>query len=73
LGEKGDSPAGLLFDPGDAADFLRQSIKLVDDPRLRKGLGEAAIPRKNGIPDPEDEADGLIAAYARTITRSRTG
>jgi L-malate glycosyltransferase len=73
LGEKGDPHAGLLFDPGNTADFLKQSIRLIDDPRLRQKFGEADILRGNRIPNPENEADGLIAAYRSAISRSRTG
>jgi glycosyltransferase involved in cell wall biosynthesis len=69
LGNDGDPQAGLLYDPADSADFLKQSIKLIDDPQLRKRLGKANILRKHRIPNPEEEADGLIAAYKIAISK----
>jgi glycosyltransferase involved in cell wall biosynthesis len=36
-----DGVTGLLFTPGDAADLARQITRLLDDPALRKQMGDA--------------------------------
>lgn len=64
LGEKGDEPAGLLFDPQDPEDFLKQALRLMGDENLRNSLGQAGKMRAKGWTSPEEEADGLIRAYA---------
>ena len=63
LGEKGDDPCGILFNPQDPEDFLKQALRLIDDEDLRSSLGEAGKMRAKGWPSPEEEADGLIRAY----------
>jgi L-malate glycosyltransferase len=73
LGEEGDPAAGLLFDPADTNDFVSKATMLVDDALLRSRLGEAGRLRKTGIPHPEQEADGLIAAYEIAITKKPRG
>jgi L-malate glycosyltransferase len=61
--EPAELPAGLLFKLNDREDFVQKAIKLIDNPQLRNTLGTAALRRNHGVPAPEDEAVGLIAAY----------
>ena len=63
LGEKGDDPSGILFNPQDPEDFLKQALRLIDDEDLRSSLGQAGKKRAKGWPSPEEEAEGLIRAY----------
>ncbi len=70
LGNNGDPPSGCLFDPRDPDDFVRQALRLIDDPALRKTLGEAGRERAARWPGPEAEAAGLIRAY-RLALRGR--
>ncbi len=37
-----DGESGFLFNPGDAADFGSQIVRVVSDPRLRRKLGQGA-------------------------------
>jgi glycosyltransferase involved in cell wall biosynthesis len=62
-GEKGEEPAGLFFDPRDPEDFIKQALRLVDDPTLRNSLGRAGKRRAATWPGLKEEADGLIKAY----------
>lgn len=70
LGEDGDPPTGYLFDPHDQDDFISYAIKLIDDERIRKAFSQASRLRASQWPDPEAEADGLIAAYRRAFGES---
>jgi glycosyltransferase involved in cell wall biosynthesis len=72
LGEEGNLPAGLLFNPNDADDFVRKAVMLIDETALRRRLGEAARLRKACITRPEEEAKGLMAAYEGAIAKSRS-
>jgi glycosyltransferase involved in cell wall biosynthesis len=63
LGDNGEKPCGLLFDPRDPEDFVRKALALIDDERLRNSLGQAGRRRAETWPSPEEEADGLIRAY----------
>jgi len=63
LGDNGEEPCGLLFDPHDPEDFLRKALDLIDDESLRNSLGQAGKRRAETWPSPEGEADGLIRAY----------
>lgn len=63
LGDNGEEPCGLLFDPRDPEDFVRKALALIDDERLRNSLGQAGRRRAETWPSPEEEADGLIRAY----------
>jgi hypothetical protein len=54
---------GVLFDPLDADDFVRQAIRLVDDAMLRRKLGEAGAAYSQRMPGPGDEARALVAVY----------
>ncbi len=63
LGERGDAPSGVLFDPNDADDFARKAIALVLDEQLRERLGRAGKRRAAAFPTPEEEAEGFIDAY----------
>jgi len=67
LGEAGDQPAGFLYDLDNADDFIRKAISLIDDEGLRNQFSRAAQTRKNRIPNPADEALGLIAAYQKAL------
>ena len=40
-----DGATGLLFEPGDPADLARKLATLLDDPELRRRLGEAGLKR----------------------------
>jgi glycosyltransferase involved in cell wall biosynthesis len=64
LGEKGDDPSGILFNPQDPEDFLKQALRLIDDQELRESLGLTAKRRAATWPGSMDEAEGLIRAYA---------
>jgi len=70
LGEDGDSPAGLLFNPHDPEDFLRQALRLIDDGALRRRLGQAGQDRAARCPHPGQEAEGLMGAYEYALRRS---
>ena len=59
-------PCGLLYDPGDKNGFIDQALRLVDDVALRADLVQAARERAAALPSPEEEIDGLLAAYYRT-------
>jgi glycosyltransferase involved in cell wall biosynthesis len=63
LGDRGDLPMGLLFDPLDADDFVRQTILLVDNAMLRRKLGEAGAVYASRMPGPGDEARALVGVY----------
>ena len=67
LGEHGDEQAGLLYNPHDAEDFAANARRLIDDDKLRISLGLVSKSRGAKLPRPEDEADGLIAAYEKAI------
>ncbi len=69
LGDGGNAPTGLLFDPHDAEDFVFKAIRLIDDGNLRMNLGRASRLRGASLPSPEDEASGLIAAYEKSLAR----
>jgi glycosyltransferase involved in cell wall biosynthesis len=62
-GETGEEPAGLFFDPQDPENFIKQSLRLIDDQTLRNSLGRAGRRRAATWPGPKEEADGLIRAY----------
>jgi L-malate glycosyltransferase len=69
LGNSGDEQTGLLYELSDADDFLANAMRLIDDEHLRVGFGRAAQSRRSRLPDPEEEADGLIAAYEQALAR----
>jgi glycosyltransferase involved in cell wall biosynthesis len=62
-GETEEEPAGLFFDPRDPEDFIKQALRLIDDPTLRNSLGRAGKRRVATWPGLKEEADGLIRAY----------
>ncbi len=62
-GETEEGPAGLFFDPRDPEDFIKQALRLIDDPTLRNSLGRAGKRRTATGPGLKEEADGLIRAY----------
>jgi glycosyltransferase involved in cell wall biosynthesis len=59
----------LLFQPGDAADFSRTVLRLVDDPALRRRLGASAAARARGTLSWTDNAARVIAACDAAIKR----
>ena len=63
LGDNGDQPAGYLFNPGDAEDFITHALKLIDDEKGREAFGRSGQTRALRWPTPEDEAEGLIQVY----------
>jgi glycosyltransferase involved in cell wall biosynthesis len=62
-GETEEEPAGLFFDPRDPEDFIKQALRLIDDPTLRNSLGRAGKRRAATWPGLKEEAYGLIRAY----------
>ena len=67
LGENGAPPAGILFNPRNEEDLIRKAIKLIDDKALREAFSQAGRLRASEWPTPEEEADGLIAAYSTAL------
>jgi len=67
LGDPGEPPAGLLFDPADPDGFVRQALRLVDDRGLRERLGAAGKQRAARQPGPEAEALGLVRVYEAAL------
>jgi L-malate glycosyltransferase len=65
LGDNGDQPAGYLFNPGDAEDFVIHALKLIDDEKGREVLGRSGRMRASRWPTPDDEAEGLIQVYQK--------
>jgi len=70
LGDLGDAPMGLLFDPSDPADFVDKTLRLIDDAALRRSLGEAGAAYARRMPGPCDEARALVAVYETAMGRS---
>jgi glycosyltransferase involved in cell wall biosynthesis len=71
LGDPGDAPMGILFDPKDPADFVRKALALIDDADLRRKLGEACAAYASRMPGPGDEARALIAVYEAAMGERR--
>jgi glycosyltransferase involved in cell wall biosynthesis len=69
LGDNGDEHTGLLYELSDTDDFVANAVRLIDDESLRIGFGRATQSRISRLPDPEEEADGLIAAYEQALAR----
>ena len=67
LGDNGDEQTGLLYELSDVDDFVANAVRLIDDEGLRARFGRAAQSRNSRLPDPEEEADGLIAAYQKAL------
>lgn len=67
LGDPGDPPMGLLFDPSDPSDFVDKALCLIDDEALRRRLGDAGSAYARRMPGPCDEARALIAVYERLL------
>jgi L-malate glycosyltransferase len=63
LGDPGDRPMGILYDPKDPDDFVRKALALIDDAGFRRTLGEACAAYTARMPGPGDEARALIAVY----------
>ncbi len=72
LGDAGDPPMGLLFDPSDPSDFVDKAIRLIDDAALRRTLGDAGAAYAMRMPGPCDEARGLIAV-CESVRAARKG
>lgn len=70
LGDQGDAPMGLLFDPTNPQDFVDKAIRLIDDAGLRLRIGEAGAAYARRMPGPCDEARALVAVYERAMGRS---
>ncbi|MDI9569232.1 MAG: glycosyltransferase [Pseudomonadota bacterium] len=64
-GDGGERPCGLLYDPRHSDDFIAKALRLTDDGDLRADLIQAARDRAAALPAPEEEIDGLLAAYDR--------
>ena len=69
LGDPGDAPMGILFDPRDADDFVRKGLLLIDDADLRRKLGAAGASYASLMPGPSDEARALVAVYEAAMGR----
>jgi glycosyltransferase involved in cell wall biosynthesis len=67
LGDPGDAPMGMLFDPKDPDDFVRKALVLVDAADFRRKLGEACAAYASRMPGPGDEARALIAVYEEVM------
>lgn len=67
LSGDGQIQAGCYFNPSSPEDFVAKAVRLIDDPSFRNSLREAARFQKSKLPTPEQEADGLIAAYQRAL------
>jgi glycosyltransferase involved in cell wall biosynthesis len=70
LGDPGDAPMGMLFDPKDPDDFVRKALVLVDAADFRRKLGEACAAYASRMPGPGDEARALIAVYEEAMGQS---
>jgi glycosyltransferase involved in cell wall biosynthesis len=71
LGDPGDAPMGILFDPQDPDDFVRKALALIDDADLRRKLGTAGVAYASRMPGPGDEARALIAVYETTLLQQK--
>jgi glycosyltransferase involved in cell wall biosynthesis len=60
-------PGGLLFDPARPDGFLRQALRLVDEPPLREELRRAALARARQWPRPEQEAAAPVGLYRSAL------
>ncbi len=69
LGDPGDAPMGILFDPRDPDEFVRRALLLIDDAELRRRLGMAGAAYARRMPGPCDEARALVALYEKTMGR----
>ena len=67
LGEDADAPAGLLYDLHTPEDFIEKALELIDNAVLRSSLSHAAQLRQKRWNNPEEEAEGLIAAYKAAL------
>jgi len=68
LSETSKGPSGLFFDPHDVSDFTDKAVQLTDDAQLRISFAQAARLKRDVMPLPEEEADGLIAAYKLALS-----
>jgi len=66
-GSGGAPPAGILFDVDDWQEFVREALRLVDEPELRVALSRAAQHRGAAWPSSKEEARGLATAYRRAL------
>jgi glycosyltransferase involved in cell wall biosynthesis len=69
LGDQKDLPAGLLFDLHSPEHFIQQALRLVDDLEFRKKLGRGAEDQAARLPEPEEEARGLIRVYKKALNK----
>ncbi len=69
LGDPGDLPMGLLFEPGGRDDFVRKSLMLIDDAEFRRKLGEAGAAYASRMPGSGDEARALVGIYEAAMAR----
>lgn len=68
LGDDGDPPFGLTYDPCDPGDLARKVVGLADDPCLRRELAAAGRARAARWPGPAVEAEALSRAYAAALS-----
>ncbi|MBE6968990.1 MAG: glycosyltransferase [Ruminococcaceae bacterium] len=67
----GDGEAGLLCEPGDAADFEHCLDRLLADPALRRKLGEQGRQRQRTLFSEESMCRGSEAIYRKMIEKGR--
>jgi glycosyltransferase involved in cell wall biosynthesis len=67
MGNNNERPCGYLFDLRNPGDFIRKSVRLIDDDGLRKEFAEACLARAAGLPTPDDEAAGLEQVYRSVL------
>ncbi len=63
LGTGDSAPAGCLYDPYDAEDFVRKAIGMIDDGERKARYGRSLLQRRSAWTDTDAEAAGLIRAY----------
>jgi glycosyltransferase involved in cell wall biosynthesis len=71
LGNPGDPPMGLLFNPNDPGDFLKKALMLIDDAEHRRKLGEAGAAYASRMPGTGDEARALVGVYEAAMRRNK--
>jgi|WetSurMetagenome_2_1015567.scaffolds.fasta_scaffold42159_2 L-malate glycosyltransferase len=65
--EESENHAGCYFNPHTPEDFVTKALALIDDEGARMSLAETASQTASRLASPEQEADGLIAAYQRAL------
>ncbi len=69
LGDNG-GPCGCLFEPGNSDDFVKQALRIMDDPSFQEELARSGLTRSTRWPDTRTEAEGLLSAYRKAMAVS---